>query len=148
MHHVPCVQWHCQEMRWGGHNMNFSSPAQNLFKVWDCLNLFTWVLGAIHLWRPQKIRFLTPPFLCPHAFTWAGPLPLLWTSTCGRHEIHIALLKRLVQWPSRPKAQIQLYDCNLFKTVLLVIYITNLYRLCLKNDINLQKAVLLEMGAK
>ena len=50
-------------------------------------------------------------------------LPLL-TSTCGRH-LHIALLKRPVQWP---KAEIRLYDCNLFKTVLLVIYITNLYR--------------------
>src|SRR6218665_476621 len=30
--------------------------------------------------------------------------------------------------PSGPKAEIRLYDCNLFKTVLLVIYITNLYR--------------------
>ena len=53
------------------------------------------------------------------------PSPL-WTSTCGRHEI--ALFERLVQWRSRPKAEIRLYDCNLFKTVLLVIYITNLYR--------------------
>jgi len=32
-----------------------------------------------------------------------------------------------LQWSSRPKAEIRLYDCNLFKTVLLVIYITNLY---------------------
>ena len=47
------------------------------------------------------------------------PLPL-WTSTCGRHEIHIALLKRLVQWTSGLKAEIRLYDSNLFKTVLLV----------------------------
>jgi len=52
----------------------------------------------------------------------------LWTSTCRRHEIHTALLKPLVQWPSGPKAEIRLYDCNLFKTVLLVIYVTNLYR--------------------
>src|SRR6218665_3281144 len=44
-----------------------------------------------------------------------------------RHEIHSALLKRLVQRPSRPRAEIRIYDCNLFKTVLLVIYITNLY---------------------
>ena len=58
--------------------------------------------------------------------TWAGPP--LWTSTLGRHEIHTALLKPLVQWPSGPKAEIRLYDCNLFKTVLLVIYVTNLYR--------------------
>ena len=60
-----------------------------------------------------------------HLSTWARPP--LWTSTCGRHEIHIALFKWLVQWPSRPKAEIWLYDCNLFKTVLSVIYITNLY---------------------
>ena len=51
----------------------------------------------------------------------------LWTATCGRHEIHIALLKRLVQWPSGPKAEIRFYDCNLFKTVLLIIFITSLY---------------------
>jgi len=30
--------------------------------------------------------------------------------------------------PSGPKAEIRLYDCNLFKTVLLLIFITNLYR--------------------
>ena len=45
--------------------------------------------------------------------------------------IHITLLKRLVQWPFRPKAEIWLHDCNLFNTVLLVIYIINwcdLYR--------------------
>ena len=67
---------------------------------------------------------LWPFSLCPHASTWAGPhLPPLWTSTRGRHEINITLLKRLVQWPCRPKAEIRLYDCNLFKTVLLVIYI-------------------------
>ena len=53
------------------------------------------------------------------------PLPPLWTSTSGRHDIHIALLKRLVQLPSGPKAEIQLYDCILFKTVILI---TNLYR--------------------
>ena len=57
------------------------------------------------------------PFLTPH--------PL---STGGRHEIHTGLLKRLVQWPTGPKAEIRLYDCNLSKTVLFVIYITNLYR--------------------
>src|SRR6218665_4061913 len=39
------------------------------------------------------------------------PSPL-WTSTCGRHEIHIVLLKRLVQRPSGPKVEIRLYDCN------------------------------------
>ena len=55
------------------------------------------------------------------------PSPL-WKSTCGRHKIHIAVLKQLVQWPSGPKAEIRLYDCNLFKTVLLIIFITNLYR--------------------
>jgi len=54
--------------------------------------------------------------------------PPLWTSTCGRHEIHVALLKQLVQLPSGLKAEIRLCDCNLFKTVLLIIFITNLYR--------------------
>jgi len=35
-----------------------------------------------------------------------------------------------LQLPFGPKTEIRLYDCNLFKTVLLVIYrpITNLYR--------------------
>src|SRR6218665_2700229 len=41
---------------------------------------------------------------------------------------YTSLLKRLVQLPSGNKAEIRLYECNLFKTVLLVIYITNLYR--------------------
>jgi len=43
------------------------------------------------------------------------------TSKCGRHEIHIILLKRIVQRPSGSKAEIRLYDCNLFITVLLII---------------------------
>src|SRR6218665_348151 len=48
---------------------------------------------------------------CPH-----GPdiPPLLWTSICSQHEIHIAVLKWLVQWPSGPIDEIRLYDCNLF----------------------------------
>ena len=60
---------------------------------------------------------------CVHVSRTPSPL---WTSTCGRHELHIALLKQLVQWPSGPKAEIRLYDCNLFKTVLLVIYVADL----------------------
>src|SRR6218665_811319 len=67
----------------------------------------------------KKIRFLTPS-LCPHA---PDSPPPLWTSTCGQHKLHIALLKRLVQRPSGPKAEIRRYDC----TVVLVIYITYLY---------------------
>ena len=51
----------------------------------------------------------------PPLSTWAGPPPPLWTSTRGRHEIHTALLKWLVQWPTWPKAEIRLYDSNLFK---------------------------------
>jgi len=51
-----------------------------------------------------------PVHMHPH-----GPDPPLWTSTRGRHEIHTALLKRLVQWPTGPKAEIRQYDCNLFK---------------------------------
>src|SRR6218665_999571 len=67
------------------------------------------------------------------------PTSPLWTSTCGRHEIHTALLKRLVQWPSGPKAEIRLYDCNLFKTVLLIIFITNLYRQKISTFYSVQK---------
>src|SRR6218665_2973379 len=37
----------------------------------------------------KKITFLTPS---PHASTWAGPPPPLWTSTHGQLEIHTALL--------------------------------------------------------
>jgi len=40
---------------------------------------------------------------------------------------HRSLETASIQWPSGPKAEIRLYDCNLFKTVLLD-YITNLYR--------------------
>jgi len=42
--------------------------------------------------------------------------------------ISLSVMKRLVQWPYGPKGEIQLFDCNLFKIVLLVIFITNLYR--------------------
>ena len=42
------------------------------------------------------------------------PAPL-WISTRGQHEIYTALLKWLVQWPTGPKSEIQLYDSNLFK---------------------------------
>ena len=68
----------------------------------------------------------SPLSICVHM---SQTPPRLWTSTCSRHEIHIALLKRLVQWPSGSNAEIRLYyDCNFFKTVLLIIFITNLYR--------------------
>src|SRR6218665_3986030 len=60
----------------------------------------------------KKIRFLTPS---PSVHMGRTPLPPLWTSTRGRHEIHTALLKWLVQRPTGPKAEIQLYDSNLFK---------------------------------
>src|SRR6218665_81592 len=53
---------------------------------------------------------ITTPLPCPHASTWAGPPPPLWTSTHGRHEIHTALLKWLVQRPTGRKAEIRLYD--------------------------------------
>ena len=75
-----------------------------------------------------KNQVFDPPLPCSHESTWAGPLSPLWTYTRGRHEKHTALLKQLVQWPPGPKAEIWLCDCNLIKTVLLVIYITNLHR--------------------
>ena len=87
------------------------------------LSCSTWHLQAqgSSIYDVQKAGFLTPS--CPHASTWA-----LWPSTSHRHEIHITLLKRLVQWPSEPKAEVRLwYHCNLFKTILLVSYINNFY---------------------
>ena len=91
----------------------------------------TWITLTIRghpFMTSTKISGFWPPPLVhmrPHD---QDPHTPLWTSTYGRHEIHIALLKRLVQWPSGPITEIRLYDCNLFKTVLVVIYITNLYR--------------------
>jgi len=68
-----------------------------------------------------KIRFLTPSSLSTCVHMNRAPSPL-WTSTCGRHEIHIALLKRLVQWPSRPKADIRLGP------YMIVIYLKDFWR--------------------
>ena len=48
----------------------------------------------------KKITFLTP--LPPVHMRPHGPDPPLWTSTRSRHEIHTALLKWLVQWPTKP----------------------------------------------
>jgi len=64
-------------------------------------------LGVIHLWRPRENRVLDLPSLCPQASTWDWPLPLR-TFTCHRHETNVNLLKQLVQWPSKPKAEIRL----------------------------------------
>ena len=76
-----------------------------------------------------KNRDFDPPSLCPQASSWARPPPI----PCGRpHAVDMksyrSLLKRLIQWPSGPTAEIWIYDCNLFKTVLLVTFITDLYR--------------------
>ena len=69
-------------------------------------------ISAIHLWRPQKITFLTPPVhMRPH-----GPDPS--PPPYGRpHTVDMKYspLKWLVQWPTGPKAEIRLYDSNLFK---------------------------------
>src|SRR6218665_4188040 len=62
----------------------------------------------------KKIGFLTPPPLSTCVHMGGTPSPL-WTSTRGRHEIHTALLKWLVQRPTGPKAEIRLYDSNLSK---------------------------------
>ena len=73
---------------------------------------------------------LPPPVqIRPHEL---DPLSL-WPTACRRHEIHISdihvtLLKQLVQWPSGPKAKIRLlYHCTLFENMLLVTYITVLH---------------------
>src|SRR6218665_580177 len=67
-------------------------------------------LGVIHNTYTKNQVFDPPP---PVHMGWT-PSPL-WTSTRGRHEIHTALLKWLVQLPTRPKAENRLYDSNLFK---------------------------------
>src|SRR6218665_1397769 len=83
---------------------------------------------------PQNYQVLTlsPVHMRPHEPDHS--YPPLWTSTYGRHEIHVAILKRLVQCPSGPIAEIRLYGCNLFKTVLLVIYILILYSVQRRNS--------------
>ena len=106
---------------------DFYNAAPSIFCCWSC-NLEEVPCGMTSKGSSiyeahKKIRFLTS-LLPVHMSRTPSPLR---TSTCGRHEIHIALLKLLVQWPSRPEAEIRLYDCNLFKTALLIIYITNLY---------------------
>jgi len=60
----------------------------------------------------KNIPFLTPLHPSVH-MRLHGPDP----SPCGRpHAVNMkyTLLKRLVQWPTGPKAEIRLYDCNLF----------------------------------
>jgi len=57
---------------------------------------------------------------------WLPALPLVDVNMRSTWK-PIAVWKWLVQRPSRRIAEIRLYDCNLCKIVLLVIYITNLY---------------------
>ena len=84
------------------------------------------IVTADHTCTSADRIFLRSNIIHPPVHMSRTPSPL-WTSTCGQHKMHIALSKWLVQWPSGPKAEIRLYDCNIFKAVLLVIYITNLY---------------------
>ena len=112
--------WHlpCHEL---SHLLRLS-PLRAPYTLWMAL---CWRGHPFMTYTKNQIFDLSPNVhMGPHE---PDPLPL-WTSTYGRHEIHIALLQQLVQWPSRPKAEIRLYDCNFFNTVLLVIFITNLYR--------------------
>jgi len=70
-----------------------------------------------------------PLSTCAHMRLTASP-PFLDPATFRRHGIHVTLLQRLVglQWNSGLYTEIRLYcDCNLFKTVLSIIYSTNLY---------------------
>jgi len=74
------------------------------------------LLGVIHLRRPLENRVFDPPspvHMHPHEPDLPSPL---WMSTCHRHEIHIALQKQLVQWPSGSKDEMRLkYHCNCLK---------------------------------
>src|SRR6218665_989313 len=83
---------------------------------------YTQVRGHPFMKSTKNPVFDPPPpvHMRPH-----GPdPPPLWTSTRGRHEIHTALLKRLV-----PDLKLKFdYMIVIYLTVLLVIYITNLGR--------------------
>ena len=66
------------------------------------------------------------PFMTSTKTQAFDPLPL-WTSTCGRHDLHTTLLKRLVQWPTGPKAEIRLYCGEIaFAGIVRVSYIMHL----------------------
>src|SRR6218665_1837973 len=69
-------------------DVGLSTPTQyDYFDVW-----------GHPLMTSKKIRFSTHLRPCPHASTWAGPPPPpLWPSPRSRHEIHPAVLKRLIQ---------------------------------------------------
>jgi len=68
------------------------------------LNLETAPLrGHSFMTSTKEIGFLPPVHMCPHE---PDPLPL-WTSTCGRHEILIALLKRLVAYNDLPDLKLK-----------------------------------------
>src|SRR6218665_1950330 len=63
----------------------------------------------------KKSGFWPPPPVHMRPHEPGSPSPSLWTSTCGRHEnTHRSLETAIVQCPSGPKAEIRLYDCNVF----------------------------------
>ena len=87
-----------------------------------------WVKGVFNLWCPQENRDFWPPTPRPYE---PDSRPL-WTSTCRRDEIHVNLLKQLVQWPSGPNAWTEYFIVKLNYSeiesviLLLQIDITNL----------------------
>ena len=84
-----------------------------LFKSHHFRTYFLYMIRGHPFMTSTKNSRFWPPSPCPHGL--GPPHPLLWTSTRCQQEIHTALLKWLVQWPARPKAEIRLYDSNLFK---------------------------------
>jgi len=74
-------------------------------KLWSLFTL--WYLFRGHPFmtstRRRRIHKKNQGYWLPFSLsTWDWPLPL-WTFTWCRHEIHITLLKQLVQCPSGPK---------------------------------------------
>ena len=82
-----------------------------------------------HLFMTSKKSGFWPPLLSVHTRPpELDPLPLVDVHTRLIWNTHRSLETAIdAHWPSGPKAEIRQHDCNLFKTVLLVIYITNLY---------------------
>src|SRR6218665_677895 len=78
------------------------------FTSWYICRLANAIRGHPFMTSTKNQVFDPPPpvHMRPHG---TDPLPLLWASTHGRHEIHTALLKWLVQCPTAPKAEIRLY---------------------------------------
>ena len=86
---------------WGGSVMTLPKwiPCSFHLALEVLLFLVVCLRGHPFMASTRKSRFLSPHETDPNP-------SYLWTSTCRRPEIHITLLKQLVQCPSRPKLKV------------------------------------------